>query len=53
MLLVEVAADLKLPGKGVAHTAGSVSKDVLKNVTDHYGVFYPLQSIRKDVNQLA
>jgi len=50
--LVEVTADLKLPGKVVAHTAGSVSKDVLKNVTDHYGVFYPLQSIRKDVDWL-
>ncbi len=50
--LVEVVADLKLPGKVVAHTAGSVSKDVLKNVTDHYGVFYPLQSIRKDISHL-
>jgi predicted short-subunit dehydrogenase-like oxidoreductase (DUF2520 family) len=50
--LVEVTADLKLPGKVVAHTAGSVSKDVLKKVTDHYGVFYPLQSIRKDIDRL-
>ena len=46
--IAEVAADLKLPGKVVAHTAASVSKDVLKNVTDHYGVFYPLQSLRKE-----
>jgi|SRR5688572_4690590 len=50
--LAEVIADLKLPGKVVAHTAGSVSKEVLKKVTDHYGVFYPLQSIRKDVTRL-
>jgi predicted short-subunit dehydrogenase-like oxidoreductase (DUF2520 family) len=48
----EIASDLKLPGKVVAHTAGSVSKEVLKNVTDHYGVFYPLQSIRKEINHL-
>lgn len=48
----EIAADLKLPGKVVAHTAGSVSKDMLKNVTNHYGVFYPLQSIRKEVSRL-
>lgn len=50
--LPEVAAQLKLPGKVVAHTAGSVSKDVLKNVTAHYGVFYPLQSIRKETGHL-
>jgi len=44
----DVIADLKLPGKVVAHTAASVSKDILKNVTDHYGVFYPLQSLNKE-----
>jgi len=37
-----------LPKKVVAHTAASVSKDVLKNVTEHYGVFYPLQSLNKE-----
>ena len=50
--LEEIVSDLKLPGKVVAHTAGSVSKDVLKNVTSHYGVFYPLQSLRKEVVNL-
>ena len=50
--LEEVVSDLKLPGKVVAHTAGSVSKDVLKPVSSHYGVFYPLQSLRKEVNSL-
>ena len=44
----DVVADLRLPKKIVAHTAASVSKDVLKNVSDHYGVFYPLQSLRKE-----
>ena len=44
----EVVADLRLPKKVVAHTAASVSKDVLKNVSDHYGVFYPLQSLHKE-----
>jgi len=43
-----VVADLRLPKKIVAHTAASVSKDVLKNVSDHYGVFYPLQSLHKE-----
>lgn len=49
--LEEVTRDLRLPGKVVAHTAGSVSKDVLKNVTAHYGVFYPLQTLRKEINK--
>ena len=44
----DVAADLQLPRKVVAHTAASVSKDVLKNVSDHYGVFYPLQTLHKE-----
>ena len=50
--LPEIVHDLKLPGKVVAHTAGSVPKEVLKNVTQHYGVFYPLQSIRKEITRL-
>jgi predicted short-subunit dehydrogenase-like oxidoreductase (DUF2520 family) len=48
----EVVADLKLPGKLVAHTAASVSKDVLKKVSSHHGVFYPLQSMREEINEL-
>lgn len=45
----EVADELKLPGKVVAHTAASVSKEVLQKVTAHYGVFYPLQSLRTEM----
>jgi predicted short-subunit dehydrogenase-like oxidoreductase (DUF2520 family) len=48
----EVVRELKLPGKVVAHTAASVPKEILKNVTEHYGVFYPLQSLRKDMKKL-
>lgn len=48
----EVADDLKLPGKVVAHTAASVPKEVLKHVSAHYGVFYPLQSLRKEMTTL-
>src|SRR5439155_246108 len=50
--IVEVTKDLKLPGKVVAHTAASVPMDILKAVTKHYGVFYPLQSLRKDMKDL-
>lgn len=48
----DVITDIKLPGKIVAHTAASVSKEILKNVTEHYGVFYPLQSLRKERHEL-
>jgi len=50
--LKELTDQLKLPGKIVAHTAGSVSKEILKNVSSHYGVFYPLQSLRKEIESL-
>lgn len=34
-------------GKRIAHTAGSVSVEVLSRFTDEYGVLYPLQSFSK------
>lgn len=46
----DVIKDIRLPGKIVAHTAASVKMDVLKKVTDNYGVFYPLQSLRKETD---
>ena len=48
----EVAKHVHVPGKVVAHTAASVKKDVLKTMSHHYGVFYPLQSLRKEVDNL-
>lgn len=44
----EVAKHLHVPGKVVAHTAASVNKDILKSMSHHYGVLYPLQSLRKE-----
>lgn len=43
----EVVKELQLPDKTVVHTAGAVSKDILKNASSHYGVFYPLQSLKR------
>lgn len=43
-----IAENLTLPGKIVVHTSGAASKEILKTVTENYGVFYPLQSIRKE-----
>jgi predicted short-subunit dehydrogenase-like oxidoreductase (DUF2520 family) len=48
----EVIDELRLSGKVVAHTAASVPKEILKTVTSHYGVFYPLQSLRKEMTAL-
>ncbi|HEX7844596.1 MAG TPA: F420-dependent NADP oxidoreductase, partial [Chitinophagaceae bacterium] len=48
----EVTDNLHLNGKVVAHTAASVSKEILKDVSAHYGVFYPLQSLRKEMTDL-
>lgn len=31
------------------HTSGSLSMEILKNLTDNYGVFYPFQTFRKDI----
>ncbi len=47
-----MANDLRLPGKIVAHTAAAVKMEVLKEVTENYGVFYPLQSLRKEQEQI-
>jgi predicted short-subunit dehydrogenase-like oxidoreductase (DUF2520 family) len=45
--IAEVVEELQLPQKTVVHTAASVSKDVLRAAAAHYGVLYPLQSLKK------
>ena len=50
--IAEVVEHLELPGKVVAHTAASVPKEILENVSAHYGVLYPLQSLRKEMISL-
>ena len=50
--IAEVAKHVHVPGKMVAHTAASVTKEVLKPMSHHYGVFYPLQSLRKEMDEL-
>jgi len=48
-VLYELGEVLSLPGKLVAHTAGTVSKEVLQKVSKRSGVLYPLQSLRKEI----
>ena len=43
--IASISATLQLRGKLILHTSGSVSKDVLENISDKYGVLYPLQSL--------
>lgn len=43
---------LQLDKKLTVHTAGAVSKEVLKNVSENYGVLYPLQSLRGEKEPL-
>ena len=48
--LQELNKRMNLGNKLILHTAGSVSKDVLKDISHNYGVLYPLQSLRKEMN---
>lgn len=50
--LEQLGDQYQLGNKLVVHTAGSVSKEILKNVTHNYGVLYPLQSLRKQSSPL-
>ena len=46
--LNEIHESYFLGDKLIVHTAGSIPKDILKLVSIHYGVMYPLQSLRKE-----
>lgn len=46
--IVEIAQQLVLNNKLVVHTAGSINKNVLNQVSDNFGVLWPLQTLRKE-----
>lgn len=48
----EVIQELRLPDKTVVHTAASVPMEIFKGRAEHFGVFYPLQSLKKEVGHL-
>ena len=48
--LYNLNKSIHLSNKPVVHTAGSVPMDVLKDVSVNYGVLYPLQSLRKEID---
>ncbi|HEY4154647.1 MAG TPA: Rossmann-like and DUF2520 domain-containing protein, partial [Puia sp.] len=45
----EFVHELSPTGSFVVHTAGSVPMEVLKNTSSRYGVLYPLQSFRREL----
>ena len=47
--LIEFSERVRLPGRLVLHTAGAVSGKVLRPVSGHCGVLYPLQSLRREI----
>jgi len=50
--IADIIRELRLPAKTIVHTAGSVSKNIFNGSADHFGVFYPLQSLNKTVGGL-
>jgi len=48
-----IAGWLRVPGKLVMHTAGSVSISVLAPCSQNHGVIYPLQSITKETTTVT
>lgn len=49
----EVLQKLQLPKKILVHTAGAVTKNILHSSSDQYGVFYPLQSLKKEIRTFS
>lgn len=52
LAISSVASRLQLDDKVVVHTAAAVSKEVLAHASTHYGVLYPLQTLKKEVTSL-
>lgn len=50
--MAETAAHLSLNDELIIHTAGSVSKEVLKGVSTRYGVLWPMKMIRKSMMEI-
>jgi len=50
--LLTLGEELVLPGKLVVHTAGAISRNALQGVSEHCGVLYPLQSLRKEIRSI-
>ena len=47
-VISELAQLLQLEGKTVAHTSGTQSKNLLNKTSSLFGIFYPLQTMKKN-----
>lgn len=52
MAIDNVSVDIHVHEKIVVHTAGSMSIHLLDHTSSNYGVLYPLQSMRKEIEEL-
>ena len=51
-VLFDLNKSFSLGNKLIVHTAGSVTKDVLKDISTNYGILYPYQSLRKEMETI-
>jgi predicted short-subunit dehydrogenase-like oxidoreductase (DUF2520 family) len=51
--IIDIANNLKVENKIVVHTSGAISKNILQNSSENFGVLYPLQSLRKENNNTS
>lgn len=49
-ILFDLNKSFSLGNKLIVHTAGSVTKEVLKDISSRYGILYPFQSLRKEMD---
>ena len=49
-VLFDLNKSFSLGNKLIIHTAGSVTKEVLKDISTNYGILYPFQSLRKEID---
>jgi predicted short-subunit dehydrogenase-like oxidoreductase (DUF2520 family) len=51
-VLFDLNKSFDLGDKLIVHTAGSVTKEVLNNISTNYGILYPFQSLRKEMDSI-
>lgn len=51
-ILFDLNKSFSLGDKLIVHTAGSVTKEVLTEISSRYGILYPFQSLRKEMEHI-
>jgi len=50
--VILIAEELRLTDKLVIHTAGTLRVDTIQKISEHIGVIWPLQSLRKEIKEI-